>query len=96
MIDEHQLMRDVSKAKRAKQLLENELLVDAFTTLEADYIAAWKLTPARDNDGRERLWQAVQVVGKVRDHLGIVIENGKLANAQLKQLAERPKRFGIV
>jgi hypothetical protein len=96
MIDEHQLMREVSKAERAKQLLENELLVEAFATLEADYIAAWKLTPARDSDGRERLWQAVQIVGKVRDHLGKTIENGKLANAQLKQRAERPKRFGFV
>jgi hypothetical protein len=38
----------------------------------------------------------VQIVAKVRDHLGSVIENGKLASTQLKQLAERPKRFGMV
>jgi len=25
-----------------------------------------------------------------------VIENGKLAEAELKQLAERPKRFGVI
>ena len=36
------------------------------------------------------------VVAKVKDHLGSMIENGKLANAQLKQLAERPKRFGVI
>jgi hypothetical protein len=96
MIDESNLRHDAAKAARAASLLENDLLTEAFARLEADYIAAWKLTPARDNDGRERLWQAVQIVGKVKDHLAIVIENGKLAEAQLKQLADRPKRFGLV
>jgi hypothetical protein len=96
MIDESKLRLDAARAARARALLDNELLIEAFTKLETDYVAAWKLTPARDNDGRERLWQAVQIVGKIKDHLATVIENGKLAEAELKQLAERPRRFGIV
>ena len=38
------------------------------------------------------------IVGKVRDHLGAVVTGGKLAQAELKELAqtaERSKRFGI-
>ena len=95
-MDETKLAIDQSRALRAQALMDDELLIEAFVTLEADYIAAWKLTPARDDDGRERLWRAVQIVAGVKDHLGSVIENGKLANAQLRQLAERPKRFGIL
>ena len=95
-MDETKLNIDQGRALRAQQLMDDSLLLEAFASLESDYIAAWKLTPARDNDGRERLWQAVQIVAKVKDHLGSLIENGKLANAQLKQLAERRKRFGVI
>jgi len=49
--------------------------------------------------GREKLFLAINIVGKVRDHLNAVIANGKLAQAELKELAqvaERRKRFGIL
>ena len=49
--------------------------------------------------GREKLFLAINIVGKVRDHLTSVIANGKLAQAELKELAEaaeRRKRFGIL
>jgi hypothetical protein len=42
---------------------------------------------------------AINVVDKVRDHLSGVVTNGKLAQAELKELAqtaERRRRFGIV
>jgi hypothetical protein len=42
-------------------------------------------------DARERLWQATQIVGKVRDHLGAVLNNGKLAQRQLDELAARKR-----
>jgi hypothetical protein len=39
------------------------------------------------------------IVGKVRDHLASVTANGKLAQAELKEIvqtAERRRRFGIL
>ena len=56
----------------------------------------WKTTPARDTEGREKLWQAVQIVGKVKSHLEAVAANGRLAERQIAEIAARPKRFGIV
>ncbi len=99
MTDETKLALDQSRGMRAERLLKDELLVEAFSTLEADYTAAWKKTGVRDTDGRERLWQAIQIVGKVRDHLTAVVSNGKLAATELKQietLGERRKILGIV
>ena len=52
----------IERGARARALLENELLRDAFRTLEDDYTAAWKTWPAADAAGRERLWQAVNVL----------------------------------
>ncbi len=86
MTDEIKLNRELTRAARAQALLDNELLAESLTTLEQSYIKAWRESAARDTDARERLWQAVQVVGKVRDHLGKVVADGKLAQAELKSL----------
>ena len=56
-----------------------------------DYIDAWKMTPARDTDGRERLWQAINIVAKIRDHLIKVVNDGKLSQRHLSELARRSR-----
>lgn len=86
-MSEDKLQAAISRGARAEALLGNELLQEAFARLEQDYIEAWKTSPARDNDGRERLWQAVNIVGKVRDHLVKVINDGKLSQRHLNELA---------
>jgi hypothetical protein len=84
------LQASISRAVRADALLKNELLQEAFKKLEDDYIAAWKTWPAADAAGRERLWQAVNVLGKVKDHLAHVVADGKLAQRQLSELVHQP------
>jgi len=99
MTDEGKLEQAAAKAVRAQDLLENELLSDAFRSLEDTYTAAWRATVIDDVAAREKLFLAINIVGKVRDHLAAIVTNGKLAQAELKQLAqtaERRKRFGIV
>lgn len=88
----------LARASRAAALLNNELLTEAFAALERDYTAAWLNTKARDTDARERLWQAMQVTGKVKSHLKTVISDGKLAQREVDDLAASEKRrlFGVV
>ena len=88
MVDEIALNRAAERGARAQSLLSDELLTGSLRDLEAGYIKAWRETAARDTDARERLWQAVQVVGKVRDHLGSVVSGGKLAQRELNDLAQ--------
>jgi hypothetical protein len=83
---EDKLQRDIVRGARAKALMDDELLQEAFAKLEVNYIGAWRATPARDTDARERLWQAVNVLGKVRDHLGQVAAAGKLAQRQIDDI----------
>lgn len=92
MDNEAKLQTAVSRGARAKVLLQDDILKDAFEALERDYIKGWRVTHARDTDARERLWQAVNVIGKVRDHLFQVVNDGKLAQRQIDDLAEREKR----
>jgi hypothetical protein len=99
MSNEAKLRIDASRGLNAARLLENELLADAFDTLEKSYIAAWRATHINDAQSREKLFLAINVVGKVRDHLTKVVNDGKLAEAELKSLervAEPKKRFGLV
>ncbi|MCS3726485.1 hypothetical protein [Bradyrhizobium betae] len=99
MSDESTLERAAARAVRAETLLDDELLNEVFDTLEKSYIAAWRATTVDDAAGREKLFLAINIVGKVRDHLAGVVANGKLARAELKELAEtaeRRKRFGII
>ena len=97
--DQSGLNQAAGKALRAQELLDNELLAEAFATLEESYTAAWRASTIDDVAGREKLFLAINIVGKVRDHLAAVVANGKLAQAELKELvltAERRKRFGII
>lgn len=99
MSDESGLDQAVTKAARAQELLDNELLTESFRTLEENYASAWRATTIDDVAGREKLFLAINIVGKVRDHLNAVVANGKLAQAELKELAqvaERRRRFGIL
>jgi hypothetical protein len=91
-VSEDKLQAQVSRASRASALLNDSLLQEAFATLDAEYMKAWRATAARDSDARERLWQAVQIVGKVRDHLVRVVETGKVAKAEVEHLAEQERR----
>jgi hypothetical protein len=99
MCDESRLDQAVAKAAQARELLDSELLTEAFGTLEENYSSAWRATAIDDVAGREKLFLAINIVGKVREQLNAVVANGKLAQAELKELAqvaERKRRFGIL
>jgi len=93
---EIKLSADTARQARAEALLDNELLQEAFARLDERYIEEWRVSQFRDTDARERLWQAVNVLHKVKDHLTKIVRDGKLAQREIDQLAQKRKRFGIV
>lgn len=89
MTDELALRKDMDRAARAASLLENDMLKEAFAKLESDYMDYWRNQVAlNDVAGRERLWQAVHTLGKVRAHLQSIVNDGKVAKAQIDALAQ--------
>lgn len=92
MTDENKLGRDASRGSQAQALIDSELLNEAFASLETSYIEAWKTTKIEDLTGREKLFLAINVIGKVKQHLQTVVNNGKLAAAELRQIAEIAER----
>jgi CRISPR/Cas system-associated protein Csm6 len=89
-MSDDKIQADISRAARARALLEDPLLVEAFATLDKDLIDRWRVTANAED--RDRVWQAVQIAEKVRHMLGLVIANGRLAQAELdKLIAAQPK-----
>ncbi len=73
----------VNRALQAERLLSDDLFNEAFRDLEDTYLIAWKATPLRDVATREKLWLAISVLGNVRNHLGKILNDGRLAQSDL-------------
>ncbi len=92
MTDESKLDLAAARARRAENLLKDDLLQECFKTLEDAYVQKWRTTDVLAVAEREKLFLAINVIGKVRDHLTSVLNDGKLAAAELKELANLAER----
>ncbi len=83
--NEIKLLKASDRAFKAQQLLENDTFKSAFDHLEAEYLNAWRNTGVSEKGqyAREKLWLAINVLGKVREHVGQIVQNGKLAKHEL-------------
>lgn len=87
MTDELKLRFEAERGMRAKALMDNELLKEAFDSLEALYIEKWRSSAPAATDQRERAWMALAALDSVRNDLRRVIDNGKIALAELDRAA---------
>lgn len=71
-------------ANRANEVLENEAFIAVFNDIESELVEQWKATPARDSDGREKIWAYLAMLRKVKSHLQHSLETGKLAQLEVE------------
>lgn len=69
---------------RAREVLENEAFINAFDSIEQEIINQWKQAPARDAEGREKLWAYLHLLSKLKAQLTQTLETGKLAMLELE------------
>ena len=74
----------VYEGNRAREVLENEVFQAVFGDIEQEVITQWTNSPARDQEGREKLWQYLTLLRKVKAHLTTSLETGKLAQLDLQ------------
>lgn len=99
MTDEGPLHTRQQRAQQAKELLSHPLLKEAFNGIRQTYLEAAMSVGHTDDIGRFRVVQAALVVDRVKGHLQHWIEDGKLAEAELRELQrgnDRKKYFGVV
>lgn len=86
MKDESKLHQAALRGSRADALLKDELLSEAFKTLETQYVTAWAGTHPAEGAARENFWRAVQILGDVRTQLIKTAADGRVAQKELDQL----------
>lgn len=82
---EHQLRTEMDRSREAQELLEHPLFREALDLYKARLTQEWEASPARDTDGRERIWLMHRVAGAVERHLLEIMETGRLASLQMEQ-----------
>mgnify|MGYP001588606226 CR=1 FL=1 len=90
-MDEVSASKAAARGAQAEALLNSELFKEVCQTLREEYIGAWKITHYKETEGRERLWQAVQIVGKVEDHIKKIAANGRVASQDLARIRTNSK-----
>jgi hypothetical protein len=67
---------------RARECLENEQFNRAFDSIEQELNNAWRTSPARDAEAREKIYLTLQLLTKLKAALQGSLETGKLAEAE--------------
>lgn len=89
-----ELSERIYNGDRAKEVLENEAFIAAFNDIEKEVMTQWKSSPARDAEGREKLWMMLSLLNKLQATLKTALDTGKLAKLDLQHqrtLAERAR-----
>ena len=72
--------------------MNNPLLKEAFSTLEAGVIEGLKRCKIGDRDTQHELTLTLQLIGNLQSHFQEIMETGKLARIQLER-ESMPKRI---
>lgn len=83
--EEAPLEQQVAMGYRARALLDDEVVEQAFERAERNILQAWK--NAVDRDHRESCWAMIHVVGEVRKQIRIIADDGEIARKRLEALS---------
>lgn len=86
---------EIRRGNEAKRLLGEPLLVEALATIRAEIEREWLAAPARDIEGRERLWMMRKLTDRLEGHLRSVAETGALAAKQVAEVEKKRKLFAL-
>jgi hypothetical protein len=87
----------IHRGNRAREVLENEEFAAAFDAIDEELTQAWKNSPQRDADGREKLFLALTMLHKIKAALSQTVDSGKLALVNLQHsnptMQQEARRF---
>ena len=66
------------RAERAKEVLEHDLFIEAFDTLENELKSRWQNSSSNEADARESCWLALQLLYQVKRHIESIVTTGRL------------------
>lgn len=82
-------MDATEKARRAKEIMEDEVFLSVFSDLEEKYIADWRSSQPADIQKRETAWSAIRVLGDIIGKLHSVANAPKVDAHNNRNAARR-------
>ena len=68
----------LDKAKKVKQILDDEVIRQTWLDLEQKYVDEWIKTSPDDIEKREMLYLSIQVLQHVQDHFQAILNDGDI------------------
>lgn len=85
-MDEGKLRLAADKGLKAKALLENEILKEAFATIENALMQEWKETRSEDSLRREDAWRSYKLLNGLKSYLNRLVSTGEASTKELLQV----------
>jgi len=76
----------VARMRRAHELLEDEVLAEAFRRADERFVEEWRASDAEDNQKRLAAWAKAHALEAVKAELRRIINTGEHAQAVLQKL----------
>lgn len=81
------LEEEVRQGERARAILEDPIVVEAFAELETRCLNDWRSSAAGDIAQRERMFLTIGVIQALREDFSSLITTGRLARRSLADRA---------
>ena len=78
-------MTPEEKIRRAKSLIDDPLLNEAFEVLKEDLMNRWSHSGSTDLEARESIWLAMRLLDRIHGHVTSIIETGHMNKILEKQ-----------
>lgn len=76
---------ELRRGEQARQVIENEIYVEAWQSVRDGIIQAWESAPIRDQDGQHELKLMLKLLTDVRRNIETAMTTGKLAAIQIER-----------
>ena len=86
MDSEQKALKRIEKAQKAKWVIEQEPIREAFDYLDREFIELWGRSGT--TEGRENIWRARQTLIRVKELLAKAISDGEVSKADLRRIEE--------
>jgi len=78
-------MTDEQRVSRAKNLLSDPLLNEAFDVLRKDLMNRWDSSGSTELEARESIWLAMRLLDRIHTHISSIVETGHMNEILDKQ-----------
>ena len=73
------------RARKANNLLQNELFIESFNVLKEDLMNRWNNSGSAESESRESIWLAMRLLDRIEGHIKSIVETGHMTEALKKQ-----------